>query len=244
MTILDRTLLACAIALLGASVGHAQAQPEPLITAPNAEPPRGATASSKHAASPHAAPSAAELLSGQQSVALSTMSESAARAIQAKLQELGFYQGELDGIVGPQTKRALRAFYSAQAELIAQGKLLADAAATTFKLSAADVEPVRGAEHPMERREGREPMRGISPAHGVSPTQGMSPVEAAPPQPQPPSSVPAPIQEPGSVPPPTLPSPPAAPRRQPDYPPSTSLPQPPETSIPNTTAPGTSVPTP
>jgi hypothetical protein len=71
------------------------------------------------------------------------MNDAAIRSIQTKLQELGFYQGEIDGIVGPQTKRGLREFYRAQADLVGQGKLLA-ASASQFDLSADDIQRVRG----------------------------------------------------------------------------------------------------
>jgi peptidoglycan hydrolase-like protein with peptidoglycan-binding domain len=142
MTILQKTVLASAIALLGGGVARAQSQnSEPPTMAPNAQPPRGEPGKSTETASA----SHAARLSAQDSVALSEMSEAAARAIQTKLQTLGLYEGEIDGVVGPQTRRALRAFYNAQAELVSQGKLLMDSAAT-FKASAAEMEPVRGKE--------------------------------------------------------------------------------------------------
>jgi hypothetical protein len=87
--------------------------------------------------------SRASILSSQETVSITGMNDAAARSIQTKLQEVGFYQGEIDGIVGPQTKRALREFYRAQADLVSQGKLLADSA-SLFDLSAADIQPVRG----------------------------------------------------------------------------------------------------
>jgi peptidoglycan hydrolase-like protein with peptidoglycan-binding domain len=127
-------------------------------------------------------------------VALSTLSEAAARAIQARLRELGFYRGEVDGVVGPETRRALRAFYRAQAELIREDKLLADSAAS-FASSRPEAQPVRGEKHPMERAPDVEPMRGVIPAQGASPTEGVNKLETAPPQPAP-QAAPRHVQKP------------------------------------------------
>jgi len=77
------------------------------------------------------------------SVQLSSLGEEPTRVIQRKLQDLGYYRGEVDGIAGPATRRALRAFYQAQADLGEKGKLWADSA-SVFDLNASDVEPVRG----------------------------------------------------------------------------------------------------
>jgi peptidoglycan hydrolase-like protein with peptidoglycan-binding domain len=79
----------------------------------------------------------------QNTVQLAAVGEAPTRAIQRKLQALGYYEGEIDGVAGPATRRALRAFYQAQADLVVQGKLWADSA-SVFDLNASDVEPVRG----------------------------------------------------------------------------------------------------
>jgi peptidoglycan hydrolase-like protein with peptidoglycan-binding domain len=79
----------------------------------------------------------------QKTVQLSAMSAPVTRAIQRKLQRLGFYRGEIDGIVGPATRAALSAFYRAQANLVSNDKLLAEGA-SAFNLNASDIEPVRG----------------------------------------------------------------------------------------------------
>jgi peptidoglycan hydrolase-like protein with peptidoglycan-binding domain len=57
------------------------------------------------------------------SVELSSLSENDAKKIQQRLQELGFYRGEIDGVLGQQTRAALRQYFQQQAQLVAQGKL-------------------------------------------------------------------------------------------------------------------------
>jgi hypothetical protein len=127
------------------------------------------------------------------------MSDSSARAIQTKLQELGFYQGEIDGLVGPQTKRALREFYRAQADLVSQGKLLADSA-SAFNLSASDIQPVRGEENtpPISRENANQRTQGSGTTPGSSTlsnpgaTQGSMPSTGTTPSAGRPSPTPAP----------------------------------------------------
>jgi hypothetical protein len=81
-------------------------------------------------------------LSDQETVELTNIGDASVRAMQEKLQNLGLYQGGIDGIVGPETKRALRAFYRAQVELVNDGKMLANSPG----LLGSDIQPVRGEE--------------------------------------------------------------------------------------------------
>lgn len=74
--------------------------------------------------------------------------------LQRALQEAGYYTAEIDGIVGPQTKRALRMFYSDQAQLAARGMILPQGAAA-LGLDEAEVERVRGVD-----QEAQEPPAG------------------------------------------------------------------------------------
>ncbi len=57
------------------------------------------------------------------SIQLSSLNGSEARQLQTRLRELGFYQGELDGIAGQQTRLALQRYFQHQSELAMQGEL-------------------------------------------------------------------------------------------------------------------------
>lgn len=83
---------------------------------------------------------------------LSELSSEQTRELQVRLQERGYYRGEVDGIAGPQTRAALRQFFQRQAQLVAQGKLT-ESALSAFGMDAGDIQPVRGTEPPAPQRE-------------------------------------------------------------------------------------------
>jgi peptidoglycan hydrolase-like protein with peptidoglycan-binding domain len=93
-----------------------------------------------------------------QTVELSSLSVAQTRAIQEKLQRLGFYVGEVNGVAGPSTVRALRDYYQSQAALASQGKVRKETAATMKKRP--DIERVRG-EDRAPAREKPERTRGV-----------------------------------------------------------------------------------
>lgn len=70
--------------------------------------------------------------------------EETINAVQTALQTEGFYQGEVDGIVGPKTSNALRA-YQRQQNLEATGRLDAETIRQLgVNLPGSEVQPVRG----------------------------------------------------------------------------------------------------
>jgi peptidoglycan hydrolase-like protein with peptidoglycan-binding domain len=81
---------------------------------------------------------------------LSNLSVAETRAIQEKLKRLGFYQGEIDGMAGASTQRALRDYYQSQADLAEQGRLRADSASTFG--TEEDIQRVRGEEKPAKKQ--------------------------------------------------------------------------------------------
>ena len=56
-------------------------------------------------------------------MALTDLTEAGVTALQRKLQELGFYDGKIDGRVGPLTRASLKRFYDEQARLASQGQV-------------------------------------------------------------------------------------------------------------------------
>ncbi|MBP1852475.1 peptidoglycan-binding domain-containing protein [Rhizobium halophytocola] len=82
---------------------QAEAAPAP-VAIPQAEPqPETASEAPEAAAAPAETPEELTLLEQQ-------LSRAAKRAIQRKLRDLGFYQGLVDGVFGPQTHDAIKAF--------------------------------------------------------------------------------------------------------------------------------------
>ncbi len=76
---------------------------------------------------------------------LSALNEEQTRELQQKLQQHGFYKGEIDGIVGPQTRSALQAYFRDQASLASQG-VVTESALNDFGINPSEVQPVRGTE--------------------------------------------------------------------------------------------------
>jgi peptidoglycan hydrolase-like protein with peptidoglycan-binding domain len=54
---------------------------------------------------------------------LTSLSEDQRKHIQQVLKDEGFYQGEVDGVVGAQTRAALQRYFQRQAQLVAQGRI-------------------------------------------------------------------------------------------------------------------------
>jgi peptidoglycan hydrolase-like protein with peptidoglycan-binding domain len=75
--------------------------------------------------------------------ALSALSEEQVREVQVRLQERGYYQGEIDGVIGPQTRAALSRFFARQAQLVQQGQLT-ESALSAFGLESSEIQPVGG----------------------------------------------------------------------------------------------------
>lgn len=81
------------------------------------------------------------------SVSLSNLDGAQVESLQRVLQQSEFYSGPIDGMPGPQTRRALRRFYRAQADLAASGRLFSGGAAA-LGLEASEIELVKGKGEP------------------------------------------------------------------------------------------------
>lgn len=68
---------------------------------------------------------------------LSTLSAEQIKQVQQFLQEVGYYRGEVDGVVGAQTRGGLQRFFQNQAQLAAQGKI-GEPAAGMFGIQMSD----------------------------------------------------------------------------------------------------------
>jgi hypothetical protein len=92
--------------------------------------------------------------SQQEGVNLSALDSDQVMELQRSLAQTGYYTAEIDGKVGPETKSALRRFYSDQAQLAQQGKILPESAAA-LGIDEAEIERVRG-EDQREKQEKQE----------------------------------------------------------------------------------------
>lgn len=80
----------------------------------------------------------AEPVDPKQNVELSSLNANQAKELQSRLQLLGFYRGEIDGVIGSGTRSALQRFFQEQANLAAQG-VISNAAIGMFGTEVQDV---------------------------------------------------------------------------------------------------------
>ena len=85
-------------------------------------------------------------------VRLSALDKAQVKQLQQALQEQGYYTAKVDGVMGPQTRLALRQYYLDQAELASQDLIMPQSAAS-LGLDEADIERVRGEEDESERKQ-------------------------------------------------------------------------------------------
>jgi hypothetical protein len=89
-----------------------------------------------------------------ETVSLDDLNQEQAMEIQRKLQELGYYKGEVDGIIGPLTRGALQRYFRDIAALAMRGEL-AQEALSDFGIESTEVQRVRGEEsEEIERQPG------------------------------------------------------------------------------------------
>lgn len=88
-------------------------------------------------------------------VRLSNLNEDQSRKLQQKLQELGFYPGPIDGIIGPGTRGGLSRYFQRQAQLAGQG-MLGESGLSAFGMEADDVQPVAGEEEQQPGQQAEE----------------------------------------------------------------------------------------
>jgi hypothetical protein len=77
------------------------------------------------------------------SVDLKNLDDEAAQNLQTKLQELGYYQADIDGKIGPKTRAALTRYFQDQVQLVQRGRLSEDAM-TALGFEESEIERVRG----------------------------------------------------------------------------------------------------
>jgi membrane-bound lytic murein transglycosylase B len=88
-----------------------------------------------------------ELENATANIQLSSLNAEQTKEMQQRLQLLGFYTGQVDGVVGAGTRAALQRFFQNQAELAARG-VISNAAISLFGTEASDVQPVTGSDAP------------------------------------------------------------------------------------------------
>ncbi len=86
-----------------------------------------------------------ELENAAANVQLSSLNIEQTKEMQQRLQLLGFYTGQLDGVAGAGTRAALQRFFQNQAELASRG-VISNAAIGLFGTEASDVQPVTGSD--------------------------------------------------------------------------------------------------
>jgi len=72
-------------------------------------------------------------------IRLNQLNKDQAKTLQSRLRELGFYRGEVDGVVGENTRTSLEQYFRTQADLAAQG-IISDATIGLFANSPAAVQ--------------------------------------------------------------------------------------------------------
>lgn len=90
-------------------------------------------------------------------VDLTKLSVAETRALQEKLQRLGFYEGEIDGRAGASTQRALREYYLSEASPGHRGQTQTRQASTQRPNQ--EIERVRGEEQPAKQQPAKQPAK-------------------------------------------------------------------------------------
>jgi peptidoglycan hydrolase-like protein with peptidoglycan-binding domain len=112
----------------------------------------------------------------QASVELASLNETQARELQTKLQELGFYRGEVDGVAGPMTRTALQQYFRAQAQLAARGMLDENVMSALVESDdTSGTRPSQGTQGSTGSQGGTMPQGSQQPAQGTQPAPETSP---------------------------------------------------------------------
>lgn len=91
------------------------------------------------------------------SVHLAALDKTQLRDVQTQLKDLGFYKGNVDGVLGGQTRAALVSYFQNQLSLAGQGRI-SDNALSGFGFNKSDIEKVRGIDQSNGNQ--RQPTRG------------------------------------------------------------------------------------
>ncbi|MFO7177696.1 MAG: peptidoglycan-binding protein [Pseudomonadota bacterium] len=86
---------------------------------------------------------------------LSAMPKEQARELQEKLQELGYYQGPIDGQLGQATRSALQRYFRDQGQLASRG-MVSESSLEHFGISTDEIQPVAGEEQEQQQKQQRE----------------------------------------------------------------------------------------
>jgi hypothetical protein len=78
-----------------------------------------------------------------EAVRLKALESEEAMEVQRKLQELGYYKGEIDGAIGPMTRGALQRYFRDQAQLVSRG-MVGSAVLASFGIDESEIQRVRG----------------------------------------------------------------------------------------------------
>ena len=93
-----------------------------------------------------------------EAIKLTALEKEEAVEVQTKLQDLGYYKGNIDGIVGRQTRAALQRYFRDQVTLAARG-MAGSAALVSLGIDESAIQRVRGRE-PESQTEERTPSSG------------------------------------------------------------------------------------
>jgi hypothetical protein len=121
-----------------------------------------------------------------ESIKLSSLDENQAKQLQQKLHDLGYYQGAVDGVIGPGTNAALSRYFTEQAQLVRQGRI-SEQGMTVFGFDKDEVQRVKG----IEKQQGEQPMPTRGPDQPAPSSPGKPDMRPTPPNdvpstPQPP----------------------------------------------------------
>jgi peptidoglycan hydrolase-like protein with peptidoglycan-binding domain len=95
--------------------------------------------------------------------------------VQTRLQELGFYQGQVDGVFGQGTRAAVQRFFQTQTDLAGRG-MISDITAGVFGLSPRELDPAvpaatRAGAGPNHAQGANAPQSGAGPGGNAQGTQ-------------------------------------------------------------------------
>jgi len=107
--------------------------------------------------------------SNVKSVRLTALDQSQIKDVQTQLKDLGFYRGNVDGILGGQTHAALVSYFQSQLSLLQQGRI-SDGALSGFGFGRNDIEKVRGVDQ-SNMNDARQNTQGQEKSGGASGTQ-------------------------------------------------------------------------
>lgn len=105
-----------------------QQAPQP-VTQPSPEPLTNATPPGSDAGDAEDSSAKSDMKAVDGSIKLSELEAEQVKQLQNSLKEYGYYNAEIDGVVGPQTQAGLRRFYNDQARMANAGIQLCDASA-------------------------------------------------------------------------------------------------------------------